>query len=156
MPWTGAFRWSRILPADWHRFEIRNVPLSDGRTGSKVDFAFQRDDREAILRITNHGQTPFQLTFAPAFAPVTELAGADFNGASVNCPREDNGADWHARCIVTAGPGESRLTLHYRNSFGYAIAVPPPRLGETSSAVKLVSEDWDGTEPVAPRSFRKT
>ena len=29
------------LPADWDRFEIRNVPLADG----KVDFAFQRDDR---------------------------------------------------------------------------------------------------------------
>jgi len=35
------------------------------------------------------------------------------------------------------------LTLHYRHSFGYSLAVPPPHLGERSSAVKLVSEDWD-------------
>ena len=128
------------LPADWDRFEIRNVPLAN----AKVDFAFQRDDREATLRIRNHGPTPFQLTFAPAFAPVTELAGAQFNGAAINCTREESGPDWHARCAVTAGPGESTLTLRYRNSFGYSLAVPPPRLGEPSSATKLVSADWDG------------
>jgi hypothetical protein len=128
------------LPADWDRFEIRNVPLADG----KVDFAFQRDDREGTLRIRNHGPAPFQLAFAPAFAPVTELTGAEFNGAAVNCPREENGADWHARCAVTAGPGESTLTLRYRNSFGYSLSVPAPQLGEPSSAVKLVAEHWDG------------
>jgi glycogen debranching enzyme len=132
------------LPAAWDRFEIRNVPLAGGLAEGKVDFAFQRDDREATLHIRNHGPTPFQLTFAPAFAPVTELAGAEFNGAAVSCPREESGPDWHARCAVTAGPGESTLTLHYRNSFGYSLAVPPPRLGEPSSAVKVVSEDWDG------------
>jgi hypothetical protein len=133
------------LPADWDRFEIRNVALADG----KVDFVFERDDRQAILRIRNHGPAPFQLAFAPAFAPVTELAGAEFNGAAVNCPREESGPDWHARCAVTAGPGESTLTLRYRNSFGYSLAVPPPRLAEPSSAMKLVSEDWDG-----PRQLR--
>jgi hypothetical protein len=127
------------LPADWDRFEIRNVALADG----KVDFVFHRDDREATLRIRNHGATPFQMVFAPAFAPVTELTGAEFNGSAANCPREENGPDWHARCAVTVGPGESMLTLRYRNSFGYSLAVPPPRLGEPSSAMKLVSEDWD-------------
>jgi hypothetical protein len=131
------------LPADWDRFEIRNVSLADGADG-KVDLAFHRDDREATLRIRNHGPAAFQLAFAPAFAPVTELAGAEFNGATVNCPREDSGPDWHARCAVTAGPGESTLILRYRNSFGYSLAVPPPRLAEPSSAAKLVSEDWDG------------
>ena len=133
------------LPADWDRFEIRNVALADG----KVDFVFERDDRQATLRIRNHSPAPFQLAFAPAFAPVTELAGAEFNGAAVNCPREESGPDWHARCAVTAGPGESTLTLRYRNSFGYSLAVPPPRLAESSSAMKLVSEDWDG-----PRQLR--
>jgi len=134
------------LPADWDRFEIRNVALADGADGAvgKVDFAFQRDDRQATLHIRNHSQTPFQLTFAPAFAPVTELAGATLNGGAVNCPREESGPDWHARCAVTAGPGESTLTVRYRNSFGYSLTVPPPRLAEPSSAMKLVSEDWDG------------
>jgi hypothetical protein len=136
------------LPADWDRFEIRNVALADGAEG-KVDFVFERDDRQATLRIRNHSPAPFQLAFAPAFAPVTELAGAEFNGAAVNCPREESGPDWHARCAVTAGPGESTLTLRYRNSFGYSLAVPPPRLAESSSAMKLVSEDWDG-----PRQLR--
>ncbi len=128
------------LPAAWDRFEIRNVPLAN----AKVDFTFQRDDREATLRIRNHGPAPFQLTFAPAFAPVTELAGAQFNRAALSCPREESGPDWHARCAVTAGSGESTLTLRYRNSFGYSLAVPPPQLGAPSSAMKLISEDWDG------------
>jgi hypothetical protein len=129
------------LPANWVRFAIRNVPLGE----DKMDFTFQRDDREATLHISNHRGTPFQLVFSPAFAPVTELAGSTYNGAAVNCTREESGPDWHARCVVTAVPGESALTLRYRNSFGYALDVPAPRLGEPSSAAKLVSEDWEGT-----------
>lgn len=127
------------LPAGWKNFEIHNVPLGTG----KVDFVFQRDDREATLRIRNHGTEPFQLDYAPAFAPVTELSGAEFQGASVNWKGDDGGADWHARFTVTVGAGESLLTLRYRNSFGYSLAVTPPRLGEPSSNVKLISEDWE-------------
>ena len=129
------------LPADWVHFEIRNVPLAEG----KVDFCLPSGMMaEATLHIQNRGTAPFQLTFAPAFAPVTELTGAEFNGTAVNCPREQSGGDWHARCSVTAGPGASTLTMRFRNSFGYSLAVPAPRLRESSSAAKLVSADWDG------------
>ena len=127
------------LPASWEHFEIRNVPLP----GGAADFAFQRDDREATLDIRNYGSEPLQFDFAPAFTPATELTGAEFKGAAVKWNREESTQDWHARFTLTAPPGESALALRYRNSFGYSLAVPPPRLAEPSSAVRVVSEDWE-------------
>jgi glycogen debranching enzyme len=127
------------LPASWEQFEIRNVPLA----GGKADFAFQRDDRETTLRIRNRGSEPFALEFAPALAPATEVTAAEFGGTAAKWTREENGPDWHPRISVTAPPGESTLLLRYRNSFGYLLAVPPPRLAEASSAVRIVSEDWE-------------
>ena len=143
------------LPADWLRFEIRNVPLSDGRTGRQGGFRVSTRRSGSHPAHNESWPDPFQLTFAPAFAPVTELTGADFNGASVNCPREDNGADWHARCVVTRVP--ARATY---------IALPQfVRLRDRRAAAPLGRAQFGGEagfgglgrpEPVAPGSFRKT
>ena len=103
----------------------------------------------------NHGPAPFQLAFAPAFAPVTELTGAEFNGAAVNCPREESGPDWHARCAVTAGPGESTLTLRYRNSFGYSLAVPPPQFGRAQLGGEAGLGRLGRSEPVTTDRLRE-
>ncbi len=127
------------LPASWDHFEMRSVALSNG----KADFQFQRDAREATLRIRNQSSEPFQLEYAPAFAPVTEVAGAEFRGAATKWQREDGGADWHARFALTIPAGESVLTLRYKNSFGYSLPAPPPRLGEPSFAARVISEDWE-------------
>jgi glycogen debranching enzyme len=127
------------LPASWRHFEIRKVRLP----GGTVDLEFQRDDREATLRIRNHGAQAVTVDFAPAFAPITELASAEFNHAGVHWKREEDGPDWHARFALAAAAGESVLTLRYRDSFGYQLPVPRPRLGEPSSAVRVISEDWE-------------
>jgi len=130
------------LPAAWTHFEIRNVPMP----GGTVDFAFQRDDKEATLKIRNRGAEPVNIEYAPAFAPVTELNAAEFQGAAAKWQREDGGPDWHARFAVSAGAGESALVLRYKNSFGYALDVTPPQLGEPSSDVRLISQDWENPE----------
>jgi glycogen debranching enzyme len=126
------------LPASWDRYEIRNVPLD----GGKVDFAFERGAGGFVLHIRNSGSEPFRLDFAPAFALVTAMTSAEFNGASAKWTREDDGPDWHARFTITAPAGESTLTVRYSNSFGYSMAVPPPRLAEPSSAARIISEEW--------------
>lgn len=126
-------------PASWSRFEIRNVSLGS----AKIAFSFEREIAGTILRIRNSGSQPFQLDFAPALPPVTAVTSARFNGAPVKWTREDAGPDWHARISVTVPSGESALAVDYSNSFGYSMAVPPPRLAEPSSAARIVSAAWN-------------
>ncbi|MFN7997777.1 MAG: GH116 family glycosyl hydrolase [Bryobacteraceae bacterium] len=130
------------LPASWVHFEIRNVAL----TGGTVDFTYSRDDREATLRVRNRGSQAFELDYAPAFAPVTDMLSAESKAgapAALKWRREDDVSDWHARFTQSIPPGESVLVLHYRDSFGYSMPVPPPRLAEPSHAARIVSEDWE-------------
>jgi GH15 family glucan-1,4-alpha-glucosidase len=126
------------IPADWEWLGVKNVPVA----ANKVDLLLERDDQGLRLRVVNHGNEPFALEFAPAYAPITKIGRAKFNGDNVRWADERQLTDWHPHWKLQIKPGENILSVEHRGTFGYLLPYVPPQLGATSTNLKIISERW--------------
>jgi len=126
------------LPADWQGAGIHGIPLP----GAKVNLDLRRDASTLQLTIANSGAEAIHIEFAPAYPPCAHVDSAALNGQSIAWKSDSENLDWHPHFDITAPPGTSTLAIHHRDLFGYALAFQPPRLGEPSMSLKIVSEQW--------------
>lgn len=128
------------LPAHWDRFEISNLRFPSGR----VSLKFSRDDGTLRVAVENSGSEPIRVVFSPALAPSARISGAEISGRSeIEWKRLEGLRDWHAEFDFEAPPGRSELTADCRGDFALSIPAPLPRLGESSSNLKIVAQDWE-------------
>ncbi|MDP8981679.1 MAG: hypothetical protein M3O35_13945 [Acidobacteriota bacterium] len=127
------------LPDDWEQCAIRNVPVA----GGTADFSLRRDGKSFQLDVTSRASAPFDMEFAPAYSLPARVTRASFNGQAVEFAREDTGLDWHPVLKVSVKPGSNAVKLEHDGWFGYSVPFTPPRLGEPSEALKVISEHWD-------------
>jgi len=126
------------LPVDWKHVGIRSVGMGDAR----IDFQLDITGTGMTLAIHNRGQAPLSVTFAPAFAPGERLVSATLDDKRTAWMEEKHGTDWHPVFKLPIAPGQNILKLEVKDSFGYSVPFSPPRLGEPSSALKVISERW--------------
>jgi glycogen debranching enzyme len=126
------------IPADWTSASLHAVRLGNGY----VDFTFTRTSDSLLLKIDNHNAGDFKLRFAPAYSPysaVTEVRVAD---RVQKYSRQENATDWHP-VIETAVPASgTSVAIAHTGFFGLTFPNDPPRLADTSSNIKLISEKW--------------
>jgi len=132
------------LPVDWHEAALRGVRL--GRAPVSFELTWP-ESGEMQLRIDNQTGAPFDFEFAPALSPLDRVQTASYDGAVLKWTEDKTPTDWHPRFQVQVKPGRSTLTARARRT-GYVVPWTPPRLGETSSNLKVLSERWtaDGVD----------
>jgi hypothetical protein len=131
-------RFSPHLPADWQSVGVHGIPLA----GARVDLNLRRDANTLTLEVLNRGAEPFTLDFAPAYPPCARVTGAEVDGKPVTWTEQSEYTDWHPHFLLTAGPLKTTLTIHHRGMFGVVLPFSPPRPGEPSANLKIVSERW--------------
>jgi glycogen debranching enzyme len=137
-PTAGRMRFAPHLPADWRKVGVLGIPFA----GTRVDLRLRRDASVLMLEIANPGSGSFMLDFAPAYPLCARVTAAEVDGKAVTWTEESEYKDWHPHFMLTAGPGKTTLTIHHRGLFGYALPFVPPRLGEPSTSLKIVSTHW--------------
>ena len=131
-------RLSPHIPADWKSFEIGNVHVAN----VVLDLKYRRDVENVSLEVTRAGSGECTVEFSPAFSPRAEISSTTINGRTVRGRSEANKEDQH---VVTEFPVTSEntiLRMNVRNDFGVSYSSTLPPLGESSQALKIVSEGW--------------
>jgi hypothetical protein len=136
---AGKMRFAPHLPADWEKVGVHGIPFA----GARVDLQLHRDANVLTLEIGNSGSGSFTLDFAPAYPLCARLTAADVDGRAVTWKEESEYKDWHPHFLISVGPGRTTLTVHHHGLFGYALPFVPPRLGEPSVSLKIVSTRWN-------------
>ena len=126
------------IPADWKSFEIGNVHVGN----VVLDLRYQRDVENVSLEVTRSGVGDCTVEFSPAFSPRAVISSTTINGRTFRSQSKTNKEDQH---VVTEFPLTSEntiLRMNVRNDFGVSYSSTLPPLGESSQALKVVSEVW--------------
>jgi hypothetical protein len=107
-----------------------------------ADFEIRRDANAYILRVANHGAERFDLSFSPAYSHYTVVTGAIVNNKPIKFSRASTSTDWHPTLSATIPAGETTLGFRHEKWFGISVPSPAPKLAETSSNLKLISQRW--------------
>jgi glycogen debranching enzyme len=126
------------LPIDWHSAALHGVRLGQAPVNFDVSWPVSG---EMQLRIDNQTNAPFDLEFAPSLSPGDSVQNAVYDSTPVKWTEIRNSNDWHPVFRIQVKPGQSVLTAHARRT-GYVVPWTPPRLGATSSNLKVISENW--------------
>ncbi|HEV7217333.1 MAG TPA: amylo-alpha-1,6-glucosidase [Terriglobales bacterium] len=131
-------RLSPHIPADWKSFEIGNVHVGN----VVLDLKYRRDAENVSLEVTRSGSGQCAVEFSPAFSPRAEISSTTINGRAVRSQSQVNKEDQHLATEFPVTSENTILRMNVRNDFGvrYSITLPPQ--GESSQALKIVSEAW--------------
>jgi glycogen debranching enzyme len=135
---SHRLRFSPHIPADWKSFEIGNVHVGN----AVLDLKYRRDAETVTLEVGRNGSGDCTLYFSPAFSPRAEITSTTINGRTVRSLSQTNKEDQH---VVTEFPltmENTVLRMTVRDDFGVSYSSTLPPLGETSHALKIVSEAW--------------
>src|SRR5271165_3450539 len=127
------------VPAEWNDFAIRNVKVGT----TTLDLTFHRTGDDMTLEVQRHGSGNVQFEFSPAFSLHAKVLDAEVNGHKATPKISANENDQHA--TVSLPITSDTTTLHLRVSDDFRIMYPfgPPADGAASSALKIVSEQWN-------------
>ena len=127
------------LPASWSDAALRKVPFA----GGSLDFILHRDAESLTLRVENHGASGFLLDFAPAYSPYTNVTDVSANGEPAKFARRQTAIDWHPEIETAILNNGTTIVLKHDHLFGVDVPAGPPQLGEPSSNLKFISENWE-------------
>jgi hypothetical protein len=85
------------------------------------------------------------LQFSPAYSPYTSVTAATLGAKSVRFEKQSYGTDWHPVIEAAIATQGDTITLRHQKFFGIDVPGRQPRLAETSSNLKLISERWENT-----------
>jgi glycogen debranching enzyme len=129
------------LPVTWENVSVQHIPVA----GQSVCFALRRSGDHLTLHIENPGE-PLHLEFAPDLPLGAQLVRATLNQHPISGTIENYPQQTNAKVEADIPHGPSDLDL---NSAGGVSVIPEtirPRLGDTSSGIKIISVHLDGTE----------
>jgi len=135
---SHRLRLSPHIPADWKSFEISNVHVGN----AVLNLKYRRDAENVSLEVTRTGSGESTVEFSPAFSHRAEITSTTINGRTFHSQSQPNEEDQH---VVTEFPVTSEdtiLRINVRNDFGVSYSSSLPEHGESSQALKIVSEAW--------------
>jgi glycogen debranching enzyme len=115
------------LPPDWQFARISHLRLGP----AKLNFALRHASAYYELNVTNAGDAPIAVEFAPSFPKGARINRASVGGSQVKWVAEDEGADFHARLRFSAKPGVTTVRIeHEEPARAPQTEWKPPALGE--------------------------
>jgi glycogen debranching enzyme len=135
---SHRLRLSPHIPADWKSFEIGNVHVGN----VVLDLKYRRDAENVSLEVTRTGSGECAVEFSPAFSPRAEISSTAINGRAVRTQSQGNREDQHVVTEFPVTSGNTILRMNVRNDFGISYSSTLPLHGESSQALKIVSEVW--------------
>lgn len=136
---TQTLTFSPHVPADWHGFTLRNVPIGKGT----VDLQYVRESGTIALQVSASGGE--NLKFEPAVDPRAQISSAAANGATVKYKLNSSAQDKHIVIDVPLS-AHSNATIRLKNDFEISVPAVLPALGSTSQNIKPISEKWSGNQ----------
>lgn len=127
------------LPASWNWVNIRRVRVGN----SRLDLRLNQDDGSTVLEVDNPGP-PVRIDFDPQIPLGAHLIGADVNGVSTPVKITRTAQDEHAMIGLAAGAGLTRAVIRYAGGVRLVPVETPPRPGDRSVNLKLVSATLGG------------
>jgi len=136
---NGSVTFAPHVPAGWTDFAIKNVKVGS----TQLDFTYHSVGEDMALEVERHGGGNVEFLFSPGLSLRAKVLDAEVNGRKVSPHISANENDQHA--TLTVAITSDKTTLHLRVANNFAIAYPhtPPADGAASSALKIVSEQWN-------------
>ncbi len=130
-------------PPDWTDFSIQNVKVGT----TSLSIAYHRTSDEITLAIQRHGDHDLHLHFLPAFSLRARITDAQVNGrrAEIHAVEPENIVDQHFSFEVPITAGSTTVRIRFRNDFGIAYPYVAPEMGDISSNIRFVSQQWNAT-----------
>jgi len=127
------------VPADWTTFAVRNVQVGP----ASVDFQYRKSAGSVALDVARTGTGDCWVEFAPAFSLRAQIVSVEMNGKRLPFQVQANEEDQHVLMRFTVNGGPNRLVIRTKNDFGLVLANELPSLGDTSHALRVISESWN-------------
>jgi hypothetical protein len=165
----SSVRFEPHIPAGWTNFTIQNVKVG----GAQLDLAYQvvQEDVSPLgsghlvqdhvsLKITRRGPGKVELHYSPALSPRAQVLQArvrpelqsqtshvDFApiGRAISIHPSINLEDQHVAMTVPITEDETIIDLFVSDNFGIGSPYAPPTDGTQSSALKVISEQWNAS-----------
>jgi glycogen debranching enzyme len=135
---SHRLRLSPHIPTDWKSFEIGNVHVGN----VVLDLKYRRDAENVSLDVARSGVGDCTVEFSPAFSPRAEISSTTINGRTVRSRFQVNKDDQHEITEFPVTSEDTILRINLRNDFGVSYSSTLPQHGESSQALKIVSEVW--------------
>jgi glycogen debranching enzyme len=137
----SSVRFEPHIPAGWTDFAIRNVHVGS----AQIDLAYHAVADDLTLDVTRHGSGKVELFYSPALSPRAKIVTAEVNGSKVSPHSVPNQDDQHAALEVPITAEKTAIHLHVTGNFGIGTSYVAPADGAQSSALKIVSEQWNAS-----------
>ncbi len=125
------------LPTEWPSVSVRNVVVGAQRVSLKLD----HDHRGLSLEVDNPG-ADVNIDFDPALPLGAVLEDASVDGVAAVAQLEQHDQDSHARLRFAARRGTTHARIDFTGGIGVRIPSRQLRLGDPSSALKIVSATY--------------
>jgi glycogen debranching enzyme len=128
------------VPASWQQFTMENVHVG----AAVLDLSYEQSAEQILLRAHHSGSGTVELAFSPAISPISEVTAVQVNNRAARFQLQPTATDRHVQIRIPLASDETTVRIGLRNSFGFENPLKLPALGEKSSALKVVSESWNG------------
>jgi glycogen debranching enzyme len=135
----STVRFEPHVPAGWTDFTIGNVHVGS----AQLDLAYHAVGDDLTLEVIRHGSGKVDLYYSPALSLRAKVTDADVNGRKVSPHISGNQNDQHATVTVPITADKTSIHLRVSGNFGIGSAYVAPADGAQSSALKVVSEQWN-------------
>ena len=132
------------VPAGWSDFAITNVKVGS----AQLDFMYHVVGDDMTLDVARHGAGNVQVEFSPALSLRAKVLDAEVNDRKVSPKISANERDQHASVTVPISADKTTIHLRVAGNFGIGYTYIAPTDGATSSALKIVSEEWNAAHDV--------
>ena len=121
------------LPSAWDSVDVKRY-----RVGNQ-DFSISIRKTAVSIRATieKSSDEPYDLVFAPAFAPFTEVLSATIDGKPAAFKIEESSQDTHAR-VTTPIKRKITVEIKFRTGIEVDLAVQETEIGQRTSALKFL------------------
>ncbi len=127
------------VPASWTEFAIKNVKVGP----AQLDLTYHAVGDDITLDIERHGSGSVQLEFSPALSLRAKVLDAEVNGQMISPKILANENDQHVSVSVPISAEKTTIRLRVSGNFGIGYPYTAPADGAASSALKIVSEQWN-------------
>jgi hypothetical protein len=129
------------VPADWTSFAIRNVQVC----GTSVSFQYRKTADSTVLETIRAGSGECWVEFSPAFSLRTQVVSVEMNGHDIAFKMLPNRNDQHLNVRFKLDRPSDSIVIRTKNDFGLTLTNQLPPLGSGSQALRVVSEEWNGS-----------
>jgi len=132
------------VPADWTSFKINDVRLGD----SVVSLSYDKSLSEITLEVTRTGGE-CALDFEPSIANSALVGRVEVNEKVQSFDQQISAEHRHLRIQLPLKEGKNVIRIPVVNDFGLSYAFRLPELGDSSSDLRIISEELgDVTSPM--------